>query len=282
MVCGHPMRVSNCWSADGTGSRCWTGWLSGADLGAGAAEWVVAVDVAVIRARPHGARARHGPPGSGRGGVGAGGPVRGLNRMTRNPSSRQSRTRKLQAEQRIGRRWVVPEAGTAAMVHIGRGHPLPAGGAGGPTCESSVRVGVAGRPARTGSWRTRPSSVAIRTAPCTRYIKAPIPGKEDEITGRAHRGSKGGHRRRQGGLQDHRASSRPPCNKLRQTRAVATRCEKREFVSCGTIDVASIRIWLRDAPDTYSPDAAWLRARCLRRPPGSRCPEAAPTSSLVQ
>ena len=35
-------------------------------------------------------------------------------------------------------------------------------------------------------------------------------------------------------------------NKLRGTRAVATRYDRRDFVYRGTIDVASIRIWLRD------------------------------------
>jgi transposase len=34
-------------------------------------------------------------------------------------------------------------------------------------------------------------------------------------------------------------------NKLRQHRAVATRYDKREAIYQGTIDVASIRIWLR-------------------------------------
>ena len=35
-------------------------------------------------------------------------------------------------------------------------------------------------------------------------------------------------------------------NRLRQNRAVATRYDKRDFVWRGTIDVAAIRIWLRD------------------------------------
>ena len=35
-------------------------------------------------------------------------------------------------------------------------------------------------------------------------------------------------------------------NRLRITRAVATRYDKRDFVYRGTIDVATIRIWLRD------------------------------------
>jgi transposase len=35
-------------------------------------------------------------------------------------------------------------------------------------------------------------------------------------------------------------------NKLRQHRAVATRYDRRDFVYRGTVDVAAIRIWLRD------------------------------------
>jgi len=35
-------------------------------------------------------------------------------------------------------------------------------------------------------------------------------------------------------------------NRLRQHRAVATRYDKRDFVYRGTVDVAAIRIWLRD------------------------------------
>jgi transposase len=99
--------------------------------------------------------------------------------------------------------------------------------------------------------------MAIRTALRARKIKATIPSKANEIAGRARRGSKGG---------------RPPAfdktvyrtrnvvertiNKLRQTRAVATRYDKREFVYRGTIDVASIRIWLRDPPEMHSRDTA--------------------------
>lgn len=35
-------------------------------------------------------------------------------------------------------------------------------------------------------------------------------------------------------------------NKLKAFRAVATRYDKREYIFGGTVDVASIRIWLRD------------------------------------
>jgi transposase len=43
-------------------------------------------------------------------------------------------------------------------------------------------------------------------------------------------------------------------NKIRTARAVATRYDKREFVYKGTIDVATIRIWLRDPVRHHSRD----------------------------
>ena len=104
--------------------------------------------------------------------------------------------------------------------------------------------------------RTRPgrvladkaySSTAIRSHLRRRRIKATIPEPADQVRGRARRGSKGG---------------RPPAfdpeaykqrntverafSRLRQHRAVATRYDKRDFVYRGTVDVAAIRIWLRD------------------------------------
>ncbi len=103
--------------------------------------------------------------------------------------------------------------------------------------------------------RTRPgralgdkaySSTAIRAHLRRRGIKATIPEPSDQARNRQRRGSNGG---------------RPPAfdptaykdrntverafSQLRQHRAVATRFDKRDFVWRGTIDVASIRIWLR-------------------------------------
>ena len=192
--------------------------------------------------------------------------------MTRNPRGRQSPTRKLKQGNRIGRHWVVPEADTARRCTSPRtpGGPVARVVTAGQRHDSIAFDAVMAnlrieRPGQ-GRPRTRPdpvladkahSSVAIRTALRARGIKATIPSKANEITGRARRGSKGG---------------RPPAfdkaayktrnvvertiNKLRQTRAVATRYDKREFVYRGTIDVASIRIWLRDPPETHSRDTA--------------------------
>lgn len=112
-----------------------------------------------------------------------------------------------------------------------------------------TRIGP-GRP------RTRPgrlladkaySNRAIRSHLRRRRIKATIPEKSDQQKTRAAKGSAGG---------------RPPVfdteayknrntierafNKLKAFRAVALRTDKREFVFHGTIDAASIKIWLRN------------------------------------
>jgi transposase len=117
---------------------------------------------------------------------------------------------------------------------------------------AALRIERRGR----GRPRTRPgrvladkaySSRAIRSHLRRRKIKAAIPEPADQIKNRKRKGSRGG---------------RPPAfdreayktrnvveraiGKLRQHRAVATRYDKRDFVWRGTVDVAAIRIWLRD------------------------------------
>lgn len=104
--------------------------------------------------------------------------------------------------------------------------------------------------------RTRPARVladkafscrAIRVYLRRRRIQAVIPVKDDQQAHRRNRGSAGGrppafdpsHYR-------HRNTVERCFNKLKQHRAVATRYDKRERIYQGTIDVASIRIWLRD------------------------------------
>jgi transposase len=113
-----------------------------------------------------------------------------------------------------------------------------------------VRRRELGRP------RTRPARVLADKAYSAkgnrsylrrRGIQAVIPVKEDQKAHRRKRGSAGG---RPPAFDAHYYQDRNTVercfNKLKQYRAVATRYAKRERIYQGTIDVASIRIWLRD------------------------------------
>jgi transposase len=116
----------------------------------------------------------------------------------------------------------------------------------------TLRIARRGR----GRPRTRPgrlladkaySSKAIRSHLRRRRIKTTIPEPADQARNRLARGRKGG---RPPGFDAevyrHRNTVERAINKLRQHRAVATRYDKRDFVWRGTIDVATIRTWLRD------------------------------------
>jgi transposase len=115
-----------------------------------------------------------------------------------------------------------------------------------------IRIRRRGR----GRPRTRPgramgdkaySSAANRAWLRKRGIKAVIPVKEDQQASRRRRGSAGG---RPPVFDPERYKERNTVErcfgKLKQFRAVATRYDKRERIFQGTVDVASIRIWLRD------------------------------------
>ena len=115
----------------------------------------------------------------------------------------------------------------------------------------AIRISRPGK----GRPRTRPaaalgdkaySSAANRSYLRRRGIKAVLPVKEDQ-THRRNRGSHGGRPPAfdRGQYKDRNTAGR--CvGKLKQFRAVATRYDKREFMYQGTIDLASIRIWLQD------------------------------------
>jgi transposase len=104
--------------------------------------------------------------------------------------------------------------------------------------------------------RTRPgaamgnkaySSAANRAYLRKRGIAAVIPVKEDQKKHRRARGSAGGRPPAfDAGRYKERNTVERCFARLKQFRAVATRCDKREFMYQGTVDVASIRIWLRD------------------------------------
>jgi transposase len=104
--------------------------------------------------------------------------------------------------------------------------------------------------------RTRPgrmlgdkaySSTAIRAHLRGRGIKATTPEPADQARNRLRRGSRGSRPPAfDAGAYKQRNIVERAFSRLRQHRAVATRYDKRDFVWRGTVDVASIRIWLRN------------------------------------
>ena len=112
--------------------------------------------------------------------------------------------------------------------------------------------------ARTGPGRprTRPdrlladkaySNRTIRAELRRRRIRAAIPEKRDQQQARAARGSAGGRPPAfDAEAYKQRNTVERSIGKLKEVRAVAMRTDKREFVFRGTIDVASIKIWLRN------------------------------------
>jgi transposase len=104
--------------------------------------------------------------------------------------------------------------------------------------------------------RTRPgqvladkacSTAAIRAHLRRRGIKATIPEPADQARNRIRRGSRGGRPPAfDAEAYKQRNTVERAFSKLRQHRAVATRYDKRDFVWRGTVDIASVRIWLRE------------------------------------
>jgi transposase len=116
----------------------------------------------------------------------------------------------------------------------------------------ALRIGRSG----PGRPRTRPSRVIADKAYSSRgnrgYLRrrgiaATIPEKDDQAAHRRKRGSRGGRPPAFDTETYKQRNTAERCfNKLKQHRAVATRYDKRDYIYNGTIEVASIRIWLRD------------------------------------
>jgi transposase len=110
-----------------------------------------------------------------------------------------------------------------------------------------------------GTPRTKPDRVLADEAYSTRKIreslrrkgiKATIPEPSNQVAGRVARGSRGGRPPKfDKEIYKNRNTVERTINRLRGYRAVATRYDKRDFVYRGTIDVASIGIWLRSPAD---------------------------------
>ena len=117
---------------------------------------------------------------------------------------------------------------------------------------AAIRIGRRG----PGRPRTRPGQVLADKAYSTRAIRAylrrhriraVIPEPADQTRNRAARGRGGGRPPVfDAETYRHRNTVERAINKPKNHRAVATRYDKRDYIYRGTIDVASIRIWLRD------------------------------------
>ena len=90
------------------------------------------------------------------------------------------------------------------------------------------------------------SGAAIRAHLRQRKIKATIPQPANQVRNRLRRGSAAAAAAFDPAAYKQRNTVERAFGKLRQHRAVATRFDKRDFIWRGTVDVASIRIWLRD------------------------------------
>ncbi|GGP61997.1 IS5 family transposase [Streptomyces sindenensis] len=79
-----------------------------------------------------------------------------------------------------------------------------------------------------------------------RQIKRTIPEPKDQRANRKRRGSQGGRPTSfDKTIYKRRNEVERTINALKNSRAVATRCDKRAYIFHGTVTVAAIRLWLR-------------------------------------
>ncbi|MFF4978696.1 transposase [Streptomyces sp. NPDC001046] len=120
-----------------------------------------------------------------------------------------------------------------------------------PVSSLNVRVPRIG----PGRPRTKPDSIAAdkgySNGPCREHLRRrgiqhSIPEKTDSQAARLRNGSRGG---RPPGFDEERYKKRTTVeraiDRLKQSRAVATRCDKRGYVFLGTAPAAALVIWLR-------------------------------------
>ena len=240
------------WSGDGTWEMILDQLRAGCDQAAGAA-WTVAADATVVRAHQHAAGARRLL-------LADVDPAR-LAPAALSAPARSRGAGGLPDREALGR----SRGGLTSKIHLladSGCRPLARLTSAGQRHDSLAFVPLMGRlkiarrcPGRP---RTRPgrvlcdkaySSAAIRGHLHRRGIKATIPEPADQVRNRLKRGSRGGRPPAfdAAAYKQRNVVERAFCH-LRQHRAVATRYDKRDFVRRGTVDVASIRIWLRHPP----------------------------------
>ncbi|MFG2004769.1 IS5 family transposase [Spirillospora sp. NPDC048911] len=227
------------WSLDGTWEQILDGLRAGCDEAEGE-DWTVSADSTIVRAHQHAAGARRSSRGH---------PSKGAGK----DHERVTKGREAPGRSR---------GGLTTKIHLvadRRCRPIARLTSPGQhaDCPKFIALMESIRIRRRGVGRpgTKPARVLADKAYSSRAnrhylrrrgIKAVIPIKKDQAAHRANQGSKGGRPPvfdRQ--AYKERNTVERCVNKLRQFRAVATRYDKREAIYQGTIDVASIRIWLR-------------------------------------
>jgi transposase len=222
---------------------------AGCDEAEGAA-WTVAADATVVRAHQHAAGARRQPPADVD-------PAR-LAPAALSTPARPRGAGELRNREALGR----SRGGLTSKIHLladSGCRPLARLTSAGQRHDSVAFVPLMGQlnVARRGLGRprTRPgrvlgdkaySSAAIRGHLRRRGIKATIPEPADQVKNRLRRGSRGGRPPAfdAAAYKQRNTVERAFC-RLRQYRAVATRYDKRDYLWRGTVDVATIGIWLR-------------------------------------
>jgi transposase len=124
------------------------------------------------------------------------------------------------------------------------------------TAFDTVMAGIRIHRSGPGRPRTRPGHVladkayanrGIRADLRRRGITATIPVKADQQAARQRKGSRGGRPPTfDTGRYRQRNTAERCINKLKQFRAVATRYDKRRYMYQATVDIATMKIWLRD------------------------------------